>query len=594
MRVIMSISAAIALGTGSVCLGGELTPKIAIAGAPTDAVEAQLRALATVDSGKTYTSLTPARRVAKRDAETMRQALIAAGYYAASVEPDLTRQDNTIETRYVVEAGPLFSIQAHRIEYADRQNAARPMSFSDIGVETTHEATGTALKQLQDALIDHLRNHGFPEAIASARTVDADFSSHTGVARFRVTSGPHAAYGSVEITGNKKTSANYIRAYRPYQDGAEVSAKELTAYQSALSKTGLFNSVSVAAGVPDPEGIAPVLVSVTESKRRTVGAGTSFSTDIGVGVTAFWEDRNFRGKGDKVRAEVDVAALKQSLGLGYEKPIPRLPGRWGVDTLFQNENTDAYNAQTIKLGGGLTRKAKRDGLELSAKAQYSFSTITDADGIKENFSSAAFPLLAVYNTENDALNPTAGHRARLAVTPFLGTVSFTQAELSGASRRAFGGEDQFLLAGRIHLGASLGVSGSNIPATERFFAGGGGSVRGFGYQLAGPLNDSGTPIGGASLAEINTEARYQIRESFQLAAFVDAGSVFDNSTPSFSGDIPVGAGVGVRYFTPVGPIRVDVATPLNPRTIKGTVDGETVTRFEDQSLFVYIALGQAF
>ncbi|MGV6820237.1 MAG: autotransporter assembly complex protein TamA [Parvularcula sp.] len=594
MRVMLSISVATVLTLSANCLGRELSPQVTVEGAPTDAIADQLRALATVDSGKTYTSLTPARRVAKRDAETMRQALIAAGYYAASVEPDLTRQDDAIKTRFTVGAGPRFTIKAYRIDYTDSQTADRPKTFSAIGAKTNNEATGAALKQLQDALIDYLRNHGFPEAMASSRTVDADFSSHTGVARFQVTSGPHAAYGPVEISGNKKTGTNYIRAYRPYQDGAEISAKELAAYQTTLSKTGLFNSVSVAAGVPDPDGIAPVLVSVSESKRRTVGAGTSFSTDIGVGVTAFWEDRNFRGKGDKVRAEVDVADLKQSVGLGYEKPIPRLPGQWGVDTLFQNENTDAYTAQTIKLGGGLTRKANRDGLELSAKAQYSFSTITDADGLKQNFSSAAFPLLAVYNTENDALNPTAGHRARLAITPFLGTVSFTQGEISGASRRSFGDKERFLIAGRIRLGASIGVSGANIPATERFFAGGGGSVRGYGYQLAGPLNDSGTPIGGASLAEINTEARYQVRESLQLAAFVDAGSVFDNSTPSFSGDIPVGAGVGVRYFTPVGPIRVDVATPLNPRTITEVVDGETVTRFQDQSLFVYIALGQAF
>ena len=170
----------------------------------------------------------------------------------------------------------------------------------------------------------------------------------------------------------------------------------------------------------------------------------------------------------------------------------------------------------------------------------------------------------------------------------------------GASRIGFGRDKKYLVAGRARLGASIGASGTDLPATERFYAGGGGSVRGYAYQEAGPIDrETGNPTGGASVAEVNLEARYRFRENMQLAVFTDGGTVFESETPDFSGEFLVGAGIGFRYLTPIGPVRLDIATPLDKREIRGlreNDDGvlEEQTIFKDDPIQVYIALGQPF
>jgi translocation and assembly module TamA len=138
-----------------------------------------------------------------------------------------------------------------------------------------------------------------------------------------------------------------------------------------------------------------------------------------------------------------------------------------------------------------------------------------------------------------------------------------------------------VLAGRTAVGSIVGEPRSDIPANLRVYAGGGGSVRGFGYQLAGELDDDDKPIGGRSLVELGGEVRVRITESIGVVAFVDAGTVYSSATPDFSETLRVGAGPGLRYFSPIGPLRLDVGFPLNPRD-------------SDDTWQLYISIGQAF
>jgi translocation and assembly module TamA len=140
---------------------------------------------------------------------------------------------------------------------------------------------------------------------------------------------------------------------------------------------------------------------------------------------------------------------------------------------------------------------------------------------------------------------------------------------------------QVVLAGRTSVGSMVGESRADIPANLRFYAGGGGSVRGFGYQLAGQLNDDDDPIGGRSLLELSGEARVRVTESIGVVAFVDAGTVYSSTVPDFSETLRIGAGPGLRYFSPIGPLRLDVGFPLNPRN-------------SDDTWQLYISIGQAF
>ena len=193
----------------------------------------------------------------------------------------------------------------------------------------------------------------------------------------------------------------------------------------------------------------------------------------------------------------------------------------------------------------------------------------------------SIPLSATWDNEDDPLALTKGARASLFAVPYFGSDQFTRLEAAARSRVNFGADDRFTLAGRVRIAATAGQTLTTLPVNKRVFAGGGSSVRGYDYQSVGPLDPAGVPIGGRSAVEAAVEARARVMARVQLAAFVDAGAVYANSFPDFMGDYLVGAGVGVRYLSTIGPIRLDAALPLEKRPT-------------DRDFQIYISLGQPF
>ncbi len=586
----------------------DLEISVKIEGIKDDGRRSTLRQMSSLARGTAqYTSIAPVRRAANKDAQILQSALRAQGFYAATVTPSVDREGLTVSVVFSVDRGALFTINQYEIQYADSQSDTRPTRMEDAGIATDGNPRGERLREIQQQLVTHLAETGYPEAKPVSRQVMANFTTRNASAVYRVETGPKATFGDIQVSGLEKTDPSYLNRLRPFEKGALVKRSQLDRYRQRIADTGLFREVSVEAGPVGPDGAAPILVTVVERKRRTVGAGLSFSTDVGIGAEAFWENRNWRGHGETLAARLEYSLPRQSGELTYTDPLPLLPGTWRLSLLLENEDTDAFEAQTVTAGAGVDKRWLEGKLTTSADLRYQYSTITDNDGVEQTFSSASLPLSAVFNNENDRLNPTRGHRARAVVTPFFGDTPFVQSELGGATRYAFGDRDKVVVAMRALFGSTFGTDLASLPSTERYFAGGGGSVRGYAFQEVGPLDDEGDPIGGSSLAEINTEIRYSITDTIQIAAFVDAGNVYSQNTPEFSEGLLKGAGVGARYLTPVGPVRLDVATPLDRRTItRPAVDdmGDPVfnedgsrqidTVFEDDIIHVYIAIGQAF
>ncbi len=197
----------------------------------------------------------------------------------------------------------------------------------------------------------------------------------------------------------------------------------------------------------------------------------------------------------------------------------------------------------------------------------------------------SFPLELRWDRSNDELDPTRGFRLTGRVEPFLdffGEPSrFTKAQVTGSYYLPLESEAKWVVASRVTLGSILGESKGDVPADERFYAGGGGSIRGYPFQSVGPL-ENGEPTGGLSVFEASLELRARLTESFGLVAFVDGGSAFDANVPDFEEDILFGVGAGFRYFSPIGPFRFDIGFPLDKR--------ENV----DDSFQIYLSIGQAF
>ena len=605
-----------------------------------------------------FTSLASLRRAADADAEALRAALASLGYYAGSVAPQVTRAEGAASVTFTIDPGPLFEVTAYEIIYDALPRAEdvapdatvapprgeRPATLREAGLRPNGSPRGEDIQKLEAGLLDKLWSLGYPAAESLGRRVEANFETGEATAVFPVRTGPLSRYASVQVEirppeggteGDVRTDEQFVRQLRPFESGDIYRRSEIEEYREALADTGLFREISVQPAPPGYDGATDVLVSVTERRPRTIQVGASFATDIGPGVTASWENRNTFGRGENLTVAVRAAAPLQEATVLFEKPRPRLPGSWQLSGLIRNEDTDAFTAQTGQVTAALSKFWLERRLETTGGISYQYSIFQNTDeedaripGAElppESFSAASFPFAAIWNNEESELNPVDGWRGRFLVEPFFGDVSFTKTQLRGATRYGFGEDKNPLIAVRAALGAAYGAERPEIPPTQRYYAGGGGSVRGYAFQEAGPLNAEQVgdevvylngdtvpltgefatigPRGGASLAELNVEGRYLVTDSIQIAVFADTGTTFDSQTPDFSGEFLTGVGAGVRYVTPIGPIRLDVAVPLERRELTatrlveqedGTLAPRPVTVFEDDPVGVYIALGQPF
>lgn len=555
--------------------------EVSIDGAPRDLKE-KLEIISQLKKGqRDYPTTAALRRAALRDTEAFGKALKAAGYYAGTAEAILTPGEDGApdQVTFKIETGSAFKISDYEILYQDDREG-RPASMGDAKLTGDKSAAGAALRDTQQHFLNFLWENGYPSAEIIARRAIANLDNQTAHAVFVFKSGPKASFGEAKITGLVKTKPSYLRKLIAWEEGEEYERSKLVSYRDRLAKTGLFSTIDVTPGAPDDEGAAPVLINLAERKRRTIGAGISFSTSEGPGGRIFFENRNIFGNAENFRIELTGSQFEQAINFDIVKPLPRLPGQAITNVKFSNETTDAFDARSFSVTGGLSKKWLDDNFQTTAAVTLETSNVK-TNGVEERTFFVSAPISLGWNSEDDLLSPTKGVQASWTVTPYTGTDSFTQSEIIARSRVNFGAQDRFTLAARGALGATFGADLNGLPANKRFYAGGGGSVRGFGFQEAGPLDAEGNPIGGLSLIEGAIEARAKISQNIQIAAFADAGSVSSTNLPNFDGQFFVGYGGGVRYFTPIGPIRVDVAFPLNQRPT-------------DRAYQIFIALGQPF
>jgi translocation and assembly module TamA len=333
-------------------------------------------------------------------------------------------------------------------------------------------------------------------------------------------------------------------------------------------------------------------IEVSEGKRRYLGIGAQYSTIDGFGVNGYWGHRNLFGGAESLRIEgavsrlgeaSDLGDLDYSAGILFTKPgfiHPSATLKAGI--VAKTENPDAYNAKLITASLGLSYELT-DQDTISAAGEVSFENDDDAFG-NNNYLTFTLPITYDRDDRDDKYNPTAGYHATLSAKPgyeFMNGTVYSAFEGSISGYLGLGTENGIVLAAKLAAGTLIGGDGvQDIPATQRFFAGGGGSVRGYGYQEISPYNENGDETGGRSYVTASFEARVKITDTIGIVPFIDVGTVSDSIAPDFS-DIRAGAGAGIRYATPFGPLRLDFAVPLNK------YDGGT-------DYGIYAGIGQSF
>ncbi|MEM9146499.1 MAG: BamA/TamA family outer membrane protein, partial [Pseudomonadota bacterium] len=335
---------------------------------------------------------------------------------------------------------------------------------------------------------------------------------------------------------------------------------------------------------PDGETV-PILVELEEAPFRTVTLGARYGTDDGPAVRGTFEHRNLFGSNETLGLTLEAGLDEQVAGITYLEPQflrPRQDFTAGFE--LRHVEDDAFDELGATLTVGLQRELGEHWL-VGGGGLLEASLLDEGEG-DETVLLAGLPLFAEYDSTNDSLDATRGQRIRLSVTPFAGSFDgegtlFTRFEARGSAYQDLLGDRRFVLAQRGRIGSIVAADEDLVPATRRFYSGGGGSVRGYQEDFIGPIDDDNDPLGGLSVAEAGLELRARVYGDFGIAVFTEAGVVSDDAVIDLAEGVQVGVGGGLRYYSPIGPIRIDVAFPIDPRDV-------------DDSFQAYISIGQAF
>lgn len=522
--------------------------------------------------------------------------LYQRGYYGATISvlvdgqeasdiPPLAAPETIDRIELRVNPGPLYRF--------DRTDIGPLAPGTETPEEYRRGQPGgiRAIREAADAAILEWRRDGHAKADVSDQRIIARHDVRQVSADVVIAPGPKLNFGMVTISGNKDVRTNRIRTIAGLEPGTQFDPDEVARAERRLRRTGSFRSVVLReAEAANPDGTLPMAIEVVEQTPRRFGFGAEYSTVDGATLSGFWLHRNFLGGAERFRVDGEIAGVAGETGgidlsfnVRYERPAtPRADVDLFTEYGFEKLKEPDFESTTSEFTLGFTRYAT-DELTVNFGLGYLYSETEDALGT-ETWSLVTLPLGATLDRRDNPLNPTRGVFVALDSTPFYGisdSPSGAEARLDMRGYKTIASARPVTAALRLQFGSVIGPALEDTPPFYRFYSGGGGTVRGQDYQSLGVDLGGGDRTGGRSFAGVSAEARIGVTDTIQLVGFYDWGYVGPESFPDGSGDSHSGAGLGLRYNTGIGPIRLDVATPVS-----GKADAS--------SYYIYVGIGQAF
>ncbi|ACJ01268.1 outer membrane protein, OMP85 family [Rhodospirillum centenum SW] len=537
------------------------------------------------------------RRRAEADRDRLAAALRSEGYFAAVLDIDVDTGASPATVTVRVRPGQRYTIGTVSVRTTSGEvlpgGAIAP---GDVGLPPGSPARGAAVMDAEDRLRARLAAEGYAYARVLDRRVLVDHARQAMDIDFTVLPGPLVQFGEVSVSGLDTVGGIAVRRRLPWKRGDRYDPALMDKAQESLTELGVFNSVRLALGPEPAQGTeAPVNVVVREQDMRFIGFGFDYSTSEGFGANAYWGHRNLLGGAERLRVGAEISGIARDANLNptdydynlnvlYREPDFLSRGQsLSLSGEILSERPDAYRRDAVVLSA-IVERPLTDSLTGSLGVTFEQSRVED--GLRETTNTlVGVPAAVTWDRSNDLLNPTSGFRLSALVTPYVvpfgDSDNFTVSRLTGSTYWDLTGSGDYVAAGRLSYGSIFGSTLAGVPADKRFYAGGGGSIRGYGYQEVGPKAPDGDPLGGKSLIEASVELRIKVTDSIGIVPFVDAGNVYDETFPDFGEELRWGAGIGARYYTGIGPIRVDFAVPLNKQ------EGDSSFQF-------YVSIGQAF
>lgn len=566
------------------------------------ALERQLRngALLTASLAEGRTTGQDVLAAARADYARLLGNLYDAGYYDAIITITLDG----------VEAAGIAPLDAPRIVRQVLVTVNTGSRFRYSRAEIAPVAPGTDLpddyrvgeiartsdmKNAARAGVTGWRAYGHAKADVAETEIVADHEALSVDSRIALNPGPAVRFGRLNISGNERLRTKRLEKIAGFPEGERFDPDSLEQVRKRLRRSGVFSAITLEeAEFLGPNDTLDVNLTVIEQKLRRIGGGFEISSIDGARVTGYWMHRNLLGGGERLRIDAELKDIRSGtsgrdakLGVRIDRPATIAPDiTASVEVRAERMREEDYDLDLGVIGFGLLWQPT-DRLTGETKLEYRRSRVTDDSGTTD-FRVLALPTTFTLDRREEEPNDARrGYWLSGTATPFYGlqdTGSGLRLLGEGRAYRSFGADDRFTLAGRARAGTIFGPDLQDTPRDYLFWSGGGGSVRGQPYESLGARVIQGPdgPVltGGMSVANVTAELRAQVRPKIGVVAFADAGQVWAEGGFAGETDWHAGAGVGIRYRTPIGPLRLDVAGPVGGDT------GEGVQ--------LYLGLGQAF
>ena len=518
-------------------------------------------------------SLNALRYRAELDIPEFIKVLRSQGYYEAEVKIELQELRKGVRVNILIVPGKLYRIETFDLSLycnslEETQRECCELTLEQMGIQIGSPALAQTIINAELKAMQLLAECGYPLAKMEKREMVADGETKGVRVHLFIKTEHQKLFGASTIVGNERVKSAYIEGKRAWKEGEVYDNRKVEQTQQELLNSGLFSSVLIThAELANTAGELRMKIDVSETKQRTLNLGVSYQTVFGPGITFGWENRNIAGMGRKVNFQGDITRISQTGLATYTHPEFMRPDQ---DLVLQaqaaHEALFAYSMRSYNVMHRLDRRfdeCLRGAFSVLGEKLYVTASVHNG-----NYWLLEIPLYLRYSTANDLLNPTKGVILEFTTTPVFNIPNLKQSylmqEISQSSYFSLTKNDTVVLAEELTVGFLFSENLKSIPLSKRFLGGSEQELRGYRYRTVSPLEDH-KPKGGRSAIYFTFESRFRISKPIGLVPFFDIGNVYASPLPSCGGKWLKSMGLGLRYFSFMGPFRVDLAFPLNRR-----------------------------
>ncbi len=530
-------------------------------------------------------------RRAREDARTLDELLRNEGYFDARIATSVRPEGDRLVVLLDVEPGQIYRFAQVRTPGIAAAGDKAAILRDAFPIAPQAPVQGDTVVAAQEKLTTTIGRAGFPFAKVDEPQIVVDHATRTATIDLAVTPGGERRFGRIVARPNRVFDGDHAQDIARFKPGETYDSALVEDLRRAIVQTSLVSQVRLNPVEGQTPGTVDLDLAMEPAPPRTIAGELGYGTGEGARAEVSWTHRNLFPPEGALTLRGVLGTREQVAAVTFRRNNFHARDRVLTGQIAATHlERDAFVADTLSLSASLERQTNiffqktwtwSLGGELVATDERDVIVAT-GEPRRRTYFIGALPTSLNYDGSDDLLNPTRGFRLGGRLSPELSlqgeVFGYTRAQIDASVYRPV--TSRVVLAARTRVGSILGAPRDAVAPSRRFYAGGGASVRGYGFQDIGPRDPNNDPIGGRSLAEFSVEARVRAFGNFGVVPFLDAGNIYTSTMPRFSG-FRYGAGIGVRYYSNFGPIRVDVGTPLNPRP-------------GDPRVAVYVSLGQAF